>query len=137
LAAGELLPRVLAMVNFIIPLRKRDRIGKSVRRRITVGRAPSNDIVLRHGTVSRDHAWFVCDDNDVFYLGDAGSKNATFVNGIPVSSGGLVALNAGDVLRFGDVSATLCSPEVLWDLLVGEAATTAALPSPALALKPL
>jgi pSer/pThr/pTyr-binding forkhead associated (FHA) protein len=84
--------------------------------RISVGRAHNNDIVLRHSSVSKFHAWLECDEGRVFYVGDAKSKNGTKVNGEAVA-GELHRLAAGDEIRFGQVVTTICPPDLFWDVV--------------------
>jgi hypothetical protein len=50
---------------------------------LRIGRADDNDVVLRDGRVSREHARIVADEGG-FAIEDAGSSNGTFVNGKPV-----------------------------------------------------
>ena len=66
---------------------------------ITIGREPTNDIVISDPSVSRRHArlWF---DNGRWYLEDLQSANGTLVNNVRVYQP--VALNDGDVINFGD-----------------------------------
>jgi pSer/pThr/pTyr-binding forkhead associated (FHA) protein len=51
--------------------------------RITIGRAPHNDIVIDNGAISAEHAVIVTIDDDSF-LEDLNSTNGTQVNGQPV-----------------------------------------------------
>lgn len=74
-----------------------------VTKRVRIGRATENDVVLADPTVSRQHAeiepsvsrWLVI---------DKGSTNGTWVNGSPVSR---APLQSGDVLAFGNVRFTV------------------------------
>ena len=65
---------------------------------VTVGRHPDNDIVLRDDTVSRHHAWFMTEGENLIVT-DKGSKNGTIVNAMKVES---ARLEDGDVIRIGD-----------------------------------
>ncbi len=103
----------------VVPLRKRFTAEALNPSRITVGRAPQKDIVLRHESVSKFHAWFEVDETGTFFVTDAGSKNATWLNGMPIVAAAPV--RAGDTLRFGTVDATLCSPRALWRVLASAA----------------
>lgn len=66
---------------------------------ITLGRAPTNDVVIAEPQVSRQHARIVRQD-DVLVIEDLGSTNGTFVNGMRLV-GPHVLLN-GDVISLGD-----------------------------------
>lgn len=62
--------------------------------RLTIGRAPGNDVVLDNLGVSGEHAVIVTRDNDSF-LEDLNSTNGTQVNGQPVR---MHFLQDGDVI---------------------------------------
>lgn len=109
--------RLLRGVHVAVPLRKRADAGKAFSERISIGRARNNDIVLRHESVSKFHAWFRCDEDGGFYIGDATSHNGTYVNDDLVAVGASVLVAPGTTLRFGSVEAVLLPPEVLWDAL--------------------
>ena len=66
---------------FAVPVRKRDDSDALFMGRISIGRARNKDIVLRHSSVSKFHAWFEADDSENLHLCDAGSTNLTHVNG--------------------------------------------------------
>jgi pSer/pThr/pTyr-binding forkhead associated (FHA) protein len=100
----------------VVPLRKRITAESLNPNRVSVGRAPNKDIVLRHSSVSKFHAWFEVDESGSFFVTDAGSKNATWLNGVPIVAP-LAPVGPGDSLRFGAVDATLCSPRALWRVL--------------------
>lgn len=65
--------------------------------RISVGRRPSNDVVIDHLTVSGQHAAIDTTLNGVFVI-DLGSTNGTIVNGQPVKKH---LLQDGDVIEIG------------------------------------
>lgn len=65
--------------------------------RLTIGRVPGNDIVLKDMTVSRLHATIAVQGQKIF-VSDQGSKNGTIVNGTKVAS---VQLKDGDTVRIG------------------------------------
>ena len=102
-------------VHFAVPLRRRT--ARPFVEHISVGRAHNNDVVLRHSSVSKFHAWFECDEDRAFYLGDARSKNGTKLNGARLTSE-LERVHPGDEIRFGQVVATVCPPDALWDIVV-------------------
>lgn len=71
---------------------------------ITVGRARTNDVVLRFDTVSKFHGYFRLDPRSGRYrVTDAGSTNGTLVNRLPLEDGESVELRDGDVVDFGGV----------------------------------
>jgi hypothetical protein len=115
--AAQAQVRLIRAVHYAAALRKREKAGKSFSERISVGRARNNDLVIRHGSVSKFHAWFRCDEQAAFYLGDAGSRNGTLVNGEPLVGALPVGLYAGDVIQFGSVEAVFCPAEILWEAL--------------------
>jgi hypothetical protein len=70
--------------------------------KFTIGRRPSNVLVLPLSSVSRDHAaieW----GGDAFYLFDLNSSNGTHVNGKPTK---MHRLEAGDRVRVGPFGLT-------------------------------
>jgi pSer/pThr/pTyr-binding forkhead associated (FHA) protein len=106
---------------FGVPLRKRKSAEALYPDRISVGRATNKDIVLRHQSVSKFHAWFEIDSEGCFYVADAGSKNLTRINGYAIVAHDPSPVEAGDSLCFGSVEAVLCSPRALWATLSGGA----------------
>jgi hypothetical protein len=124
-AAPELVEALEHDRHFCLPLRKRAAAEALYPDRISVGRAPNKDIVLRHVSVSKFHGWFEMDDEGSFYIADAGSKNATHVNGQAIVSREPTPIAPGDILHFGSVECLLCSPRTLWTALSGIARRTA------------
>jgi hypothetical protein len=81
---------------------------------ITVGRAPSNDIVIDDSTVSKSHAWFR-ERGPRLELVDAGSRNGTWVGSLRLPPrGSPVGIPVGQLLRFGLISFRLLDAEGLW-----------------------
>ncbi|WP_448534016.1 FHA domain-containing protein [Parathermosynechococcus lividus] len=76
----------------------------------TIGRDPSNDLVIEHPTVSRHHAKIERRHSD-FILTDLGSSNGTFVNGREVEEP--VLLRVGDSIRIGSDRLVLNVDETL------------------------
>jgi FHA domain len=107
-APGQLLVRVIRACHFIVPIGKRANAGRVFSERVTVGRARNSDIVLRHESVSKFHAWFARDDENAYFVTDASSRNGTTRNGTQLEGGAHVRLRVGDLLRFGSVEATFC-----------------------------
>jgi adenylate cyclase len=84
-----------------------------------IGRAAGCDVVLNDNSVSRAHARVVV-TGDQCTVEDVGSRNGTYVNGLPIKS---TALNDGDVIAIGHVMATIeVSAEDRLSLVEGPAA---------------
>jgi hypothetical protein len=112
-SVSELRRRLSQARHFAITVEKRVHDGSYVDR-ISVGRARNKDIVLRHPSVSKFHAWFERDPQGNLCVADAGSKNGTRNNASDVQARELVPVRTGDVLRFGSVEAMVCSADTLW-----------------------
>jgi pSer/pThr/pTyr-binding forkhead associated (FHA) protein len=65
----------------------------------SLGRDLANDISISDPEVSRRHARFVMQDDNIF-VEDLGSTNGTFLNGERISA--MQQLRAGDVITFGE-----------------------------------
>src|SRR6266540_5680097 len=72
-----------------------------VRDIVTIGRAPLNQIVIDHSTVSAQHAVFLR-VGDSYSLKDLNSTNGIQINGDFVTD---AELKDGDTIRFGSVTA--------------------------------
>jgi hypothetical protein len=116
--ATSLNRRLSRTAHFAVALRKRRGASNVFAERISVGRARTNDIVLRHHSVSKFHAWFERDEDDNFYMSDAKSTNPTLVNGASIAQSSPVKINAGDEICFGTIACIFCPPEILWDALM-------------------
>lgn len=103
--------------HFVVPLRKRALVDQMSADRISVGRATNKDIVLRDATISKSHAWFELHEGRDFSVADAGSTNYTWVNGEILEPRRPRSLAPGDLLRFGSITALLCTGEALWSAI--------------------
>jgi hypothetical protein len=112
-SVSELRRRLSQARHFAITLDKRVHDGTYVDR-ISVGRARNKDIVLRHPSVSKFHAWFERDPAGVWCVADAGSKNGTRTNAVEMTARDLIKIKPGDLIRFGSVEAMVCSSDTLW-----------------------
>ncbi len=65
---------------------------------LTIGRHPTNDVVIDLATVSAEHAVIEWGDGS-YRLTDRGSRNGTFVNGQRIT---IATLKDGDIIRIGD-----------------------------------
>jgi hypothetical protein len=112
----QLLAKLSGARYFVLPLFKRS--GQtSEATRIVVGRIEGSDVMLRHSSISKQHAWFQVDNSGALYLTDAQSLNGTCVNGKPLKSGEPQWIQPLDHLQFGSISAFTCAPLVLRSLL--------------------
>ena len=65
---------------------------------ITIGRVDKNDIKIENLAVSRQHAQ-ILQDGDRYIMEDLNSLNGTFVNGVRLIAGRMVAVANGDLRR--------------------------------------
>src|SRR5579872_4342643 len=93
---------------FGVQLQKREGAEALFMGRVSVGRAHNKDIVLRHSSVSKFHAWFELEP-ECMYVSDAGSTNLTRVNGEAIEPRRRVVVAPGDAIRFGALETVLCS----------------------------
>ena len=108
------IPRhLLAIPCHVLPIRKRSDV--SFLERISIGRVNGHDIVLRHASVSKFHAWFEVPADGHLYVGDAGSRNYTYVNGERVTD--RTRVSPGAKLTFGLLEAHVYTLESFWKAL--------------------
>ncbi len=69
-----------------------------------IGRDEICKIGIDSPYVSNRHAMIIASKNGKLYVRDLGSRNGTFVNGVPVHGETGVALERGDILRIGKTS---------------------------------
>lgn len=87
--------------------------GKQVRRcvtfgdkkRFSVGRSGTNDIVIDDPSVSKVHASVALSSSGGIVIADTGSTNGTFIGGSRMPYGKAAPLNEGSKIKFGDVEA--------------------------------
>jgi hypothetical protein len=103
--------------HFAVAVRKRPDSDGLFMDRISIGRARNKDIVLRHSSISKFHAWFEADESENLHVSDAGSTNLTHLNGKPLEGRARTAVGPGDALRFGSIETVICSPSALWNCL--------------------
>lgn len=117
-------------LHFVVAVNKRAGLGRPYEERVTVGRTRNSDIVLRDPNVSKFHAWFQCDDQDRFFLFDAGSRNGTTVEGTRLLPQNPVEVPLGAQVQFASISATLTTPAVLWEAFAAYRPTPSVRPGP-------
>src|SRR5690606_30813126 len=71
---------------------------------VTIGRAPGNDLVLPHPSVSGRHAQINKMPDGKFQIRDLGSTNGTYLNGVRIST---AVAGAGDRVTIGAVTLLL------------------------------
>jgi hypothetical protein len=84
--------------------------------RVSLGRALSADIILRHSSISKFHA-YVGEEDGVWHLVDAESKNGTSLNGLRLAPRRREALKVGDQIAFGSIEALFMDARTLWRVL--------------------
>ena len=105
------LPAELARCRYVVVGKKR---GDREVATLTIGRAPSCDVVLASYSVSKLHATIAHDrEHDQFVVTDLGSRNGTRIDGTAVESAAGAALYAGAKVSFGDVSYVFLDPPTL------------------------
>ncbi len=106
--------------HFAVAIRKRVDSDALFMGRISIGRALNKDIVLRHSSISKFHAWFEADEAENLHVSDAGSTNLTHLNGKPLEARARTAVEPGDAVRFGSIETIVCSPRAVWNCLSTE-----------------
>jgi FHA domain len=81
---------------------------------LTIGRDPSNDLVLVTKTVSREHARLVREGGR-WYVEDRGSVNGTLLNGQRVPPGSRLPLRHADRLQVGSQAIVFSHPSAAAD----------------------
>jgi hypothetical protein len=107
---------IMTQTCFAVPLAKRG-VG-TMTENITVGRALNKDLVLRAQGVSKLHAWFEV-EGDQLSVCDAGSKNGTFVAGRRIAPRESTHVAPGEVVTFSTIEVMLCRVPTLWHLMRG------------------
>ncbi len=85
--------------------------------KITIGRASNNDVIIRHPSVSKLHAYFEHPDGVPTTVVDVGSVNGTVVNGLPALPDAPMAITPGTLLLLGDVECELLDAAGLHDTI--------------------
>jgi hypothetical protein len=103
--------------SYFRPLRKRAGVQGALGDRVSIGRAFNQDIVLRHASVSKFHAYFQCAGSVEWSGSDAGSRNGTAVNGTRLSPRGPRTVVNGDRVKFGSIETLFLDVRTVWRLL--------------------
>ncbi|MFI8933154.1 FHA domain-containing protein [Streptomyces sp. NPDC053474] len=70
-------------------------------RKMRIGRALENELVVSDLQVSRHHAEFTSTPDGRFELRDLGSHNGTYVNGMPIAKASTVLIGPNDIVGVG------------------------------------
>ena len=85
--------------------------------RISLGRAPNADIILRFPFISKVHSHLLRQSDGSWQLSDNDSANGTKVNGVTLEAKQPVPLKFGDIIDFGGLRVELLSAEQIYDTL--------------------
>ena len=85
--------------------------------RISIGRAPNCDIVLRVHVISKVHAHILHGPDGSFQLRDNHAANSTYLNGRVLTAGSCYPLTLGDEVTFGPMAFEFVDAELLYDIL--------------------
>lgn len=99
----------------IVPVRKNP--DNPFPDRLTIGRAPNCDIVLRLAFISKVHAHLFMQPGGKLVLRDNKASNGTFVNHRRLDEGGSCNVELGDMLSLGFLDLELVDASRLFDIL--------------------
>jgi len=113
------------LVRFVLRVEKTDR--NTWRRRISVGRATNNDLIIRHESVSKLHAHFHYGSNvrldqshdATLMIDDVGSANGTRVNDRALKRDKPKAVHVTDRIAFGEIKCRLLDATGLYHAIKG------------------
>ena len=88
--------------------------------RISVGRAPNCDVVIRLPMISKVHAHILTHADGSYSLADNGASNATFINGRKVEAKKAVPIRVGDEIAFGSLELEFVDPNRFYGILRSE-----------------
>jgi hypothetical protein len=98
----------------LLPIEKSDRNPYGAF--VFVGRGSASDVVLKHHSISKSHAWFE-EREGSWLLHDNRSRNGTFVNGVRITEGGTLPVRSGATVTFGTMPAHFLMPRDLAELV--------------------
>jgi hypothetical protein len=108
-AAAPPMPEIEVIARITQPNGTRELalIFKPGGKRLNVGRASDNELMLNDTSVSKIHAALLMTSEGTILVADTGSTNGTFINGRRISYGESRLIEDGDVVGFGDVEVRL------------------------------
>lgn len=85
---------------------------------VTIGAAPTCDIVINDNSLSKQHAWFArAGSDDAWQIWDNDSVGGTQVNSQLLKPGFPCVLQGGDVVMLGYVELTFLLPDAFYSLV--------------------
>jgi hypothetical protein len=99
--------QVIARVTQSSGTREIPLIFKPGGKRLNIGRASDNDLMLNDNSVSKIHAALLMSSEGTLLVADTGSTNGTYINGRRIAYGESRLIEDGDVVGFGDVEVRL------------------------------
>ena len=102
---------VIARVTLPNGTREIPLIFKPGGKRLNVGRASDNELMLNDASVSKIHAALLMTSEGTLLVADTGSTNGTYVNGRRIAYGESRLIEDGDVVGFGDIEVRLRKTE--------------------------
>jgi hypothetical protein len=102
---------VIARITLVNGTREIPLIFKPGGKRLNVGRASDNELMLNDASVSKIHAALMMSSEGTLLVADTGSTNGTYINGRRIAYGESRLIEDGDVIGFGDVEVRLRKTE--------------------------
>lgn len=99
----------------IVPVKKRP--GNPYPDRLSVGRAPNCDVVLRLPSISKVHAHLLVQPDNSFCLRDNQASNQTYLNGRKLEPGTTAKLAVGDSIALGSLTLEFVDAKLLHRML--------------------
>jgi hypothetical protein len=99
--------QIIARVTLANRTREIPLIFKPGGRRLNVGRASDNELMLNDNSVSKIHAALLMSSEGTLLVADTGSTNGTYINGRRIAYGESRLIEDGDVVGYGDVEVRL------------------------------
>lgn len=99
--------QVIARITQANGTREIPLIFKPGGKRLNVGRASDNELMLNDTSVSKIHAALLMSTEGTLLVADTGSTNGTYINGRRIAYGESRLIEDGDVIGFGDVEVRL------------------------------
>lgn len=111
--AAPTMPDIQIVARVTLPNGIRDipLVFKPGGKRLSVGRASDNELMLNHTSVSKIHAALLMSSEGTLLVADTGSTNGTYINGRRISYGESRLIEDGDVVGFGDIEVRLRKSE--------------------------